>query len=86
MWDMSGATVPATRCKKSFGPPRPEDSLKEVGVEFAIQQSINLLENGVAGIHLYTFNLSNSSVKIFDALRKRGYFPLASPETTAQAA
>ncbi len=82
---MSGAKVPV-KLQDVLRAAGPEDSLKEQGIEFAIQQSIDLLENGVSGIHLYTFNLSNSSVKIFDALRKRGYFPLAAPEAAAQAA
>jgi methylenetetrahydrofolate reductase (NADPH) len=50
------------------------DDLREKGLDFAITQCADLLKNDVAGIHLCTFNMSNSSVKIIEALRKIGYF------------
>lgn len=46
------------------------------GIEYAVQQCQDLLENGVAGLHLYTFNRALSSVRITKALRGQGYFPL----------
>ncbi len=45
------------------------------GIDFAIAQCRDLLENGVAGLHLYTFNRALSSARITKALRGSGYFP-----------
>jgi methylenetetrahydrofolate reductase (NADPH) len=60
------------------------DDVKEQGIEFAVKQSTDLLNNGVGGIHLYTFNLSNSSVSVINRLRKSGFFPQAAePEPQA---
>lgn len=53
----------------------PDEEIRDAGIEYAVKQSIELLANGVAGIHLYTFNLSNSSVPVINRLRKAGYFP-----------
>jgi methylenetetrahydrofolate reductase (NADPH) len=47
----------------------------ERGVEFATAQCIELLENGVAGLHLYCLNKHPSVVKITENLRARGFFP-----------
>jgi methylenetetrahydrofolate reductase (NADPH) len=60
------------------------DSIKDAGVEFAVEQCIDLLANGVVGIHLYTFNLSNSSVKVISALRSKGFFPLSESDSAAE--
>ena len=45
------------------------------GVEFATAQSVELLQNGVAGLHLYCLNKHPSVVKITENLRALGYFP-----------
>ena len=48
----------------------------ERGIEYATNQCRDLLQRGVAGIHLYTFNRATSAVRITKALRSEGYFPV----------
>ncbi len=40
----------------------------EIGVEFAIKQSQDLIDDGVPGIHFYALNRSPACKRIFDAL------------------
>lgn len=40
----------------------------EIGVEYAIQQCQELIDDGVSGIHFYALNRSNACKRIFDAL------------------
>jgi methylenetetrahydrofolate reductase (NADPH) len=51
------------------------------GIEFATEQSRELLDNGIVGVHFYTLNKSKSSVKITDNLRTMGYFPVRRSST-----
>ena len=40
----------------------------EVGVEFAIQQTADLIENGVPGIHYYVLNKSEAAERVLNAV------------------
>ena len=42
------------------------------GIEFAVKQCSDLIDNGVAGLHFYTLNRSNSVVGIMEGLRAEG--------------
>jgi len=44
------------------------------GIDYAIQQSMDLLNHGVAGLHFYTMNRSAASSRVTAALRGHGYF------------
>ncbi|MDE6791829.1 MAG: methylenetetrahydrofolate reductase, partial [Muribaculaceae bacterium] len=41
-----------------------DDDVKEAGIEWAIKQSKELLENGAPGLHFYTMSVSESVRKI----------------------
>jgi 5,10-methylenetetrahydrofolate reductase len=45
-----------------------DDSIRRVGVHWATEQSRDLLDHGVAGIHFYTLNKSNATVEIYRTL------------------
>lgn len=44
-------------------------SLKEAGIDFAIEQILDLLQNGIRGIHIYTMNKPDVAKKIIDGIR-----------------
>lgn len=46
----------------------PED-IKKIGIEFAINQCQQLIDNEVAGLHFFTLNTSTSVSKILDGLK-----------------
>lgn len=46
-----------------------EDAMREVGINYAIRQCRDLLQNGVPGIHFYSLNKSHSVLKIVEGCR-----------------
>ncbi|MBV9849338.1 MAG: methylenetetrahydrofolate reductase [NAD(P)H] [Armatimonadetes bacterium] len=52
------------------------DDIVDRGVQYAHRQCRDLLEHGVPGIHFYTLNRSPSSLRVTEALRADGYFPV----------
>jgi len=44
------------------------DAIRRVGVHWATEQSRDLLDHGACGIHFYTLNQSDATVKIYQAL------------------
>ena len=56
MVSLCGASLPAQFSKvMSRYESRPE-ALRDAGIAYAIDQSVDLISNGVQGIHLYTMN------------------------------
>ena len=53
-----------------------DKEVMERGIDYATAQCRELLQRGVAGLHLYTFNRATSAVRISKALRADGYFPV----------
>ncbi|MFA6866925.1 MAG: methylenetetrahydrofolate reductase [NAD(P)H] [Clostridia bacterium] len=53
---MSGATLPSTLNKSIAKYGENDHAMMDAGIAFATQQIIDLLANGVDGIHLYTMN------------------------------
>ncbi|MDR3709592.1 MAG: methylenetetrahydrofolate reductase [NAD(P)H] [Capsulimonadaceae bacterium] len=52
-----------------------DETIAERGIDFGVEQCADLLDSGVAGLHLYTLNRCTSTTRITDALRARGYLP-----------
>lgn len=71
---MNGQPV-SEKLVKFLGDGTPEE-ISHRGVEYSVAQSRELLENGAAGIHLYTLNKSGAAVKITSGLRALGFFPV----------
>jgi len=74
--DMSGATIPAKLTK--FLGEGDDEVITARGIEYGLSQCIELLDNRVAGLHLYTLNRSNATTSITDELRGLGYLPVRS--------
>lgn len=66
MVTMCGASVPAklSRVMQHYGDDA--DSMREAGIEYAVNQIIELLNHGVRGIHLYTMNNPYVARKIWE--------------------
>ncbi len=76
----NGTTVPADL--EAFLGAGTKAEIVDRGCEYAHRQSRDLLEHGVAGIHFYTLNRA-TSVRVTDALRADGYFPVRRTKKTA---
>jgi methylenetetrahydrofolate reductase (NADPH) len=72
--ELSGCVLPDSMVR-FLSEGRPEE-VTQRGVEFATSQCQDLLKNGIAGIHLYSLNQSQSSARITENLRKLGHFPV----------
>ncbi len=70
--ELSGCLIPDSMVA-FLGAGKPEE-VTQRGVEFATAQCLDLLKNGIAGIHLYSLNQSHSSARITENLRKLGHF------------
>jgi len=44
------------------------DDISEVGKEYAIEQCKDLIKNGIDGLHLYTLNKSEQTIKVIEEL------------------
>jgi methylenetetrahydrofolate reductase (NADPH) len=75
--ELSGCSIPE-RLVSFLSQGRPEDVVSR-GVEFATEQCDDLLKNGIAGIHIYSMNRSQSSTRITDNLRQLNHFPIETP-------
>jgi methylenetetrahydrofolate reductase (NADPH) len=56
-----------------------ETDVNQHGIDWAVNQSEDLLRNGVPGIHIYCLNKYQSALQITQGLRARGYFQTAQP-------
>lgn len=72
---LCGCSIPAKLT--DFLSAGPDDDIVAKGIAYSTAQAQDLLDNEVAGIHLYTLNKSHSSSATIAGLRQRGYFPLA---------
>lgn len=68
---MAGTYIPDSLRQKVMASTDPVD----VGVEYGTQQCMDLLREGVPGIHLYTLNKTLSSRKIVQGVRALGALP-----------
>ncbi|MCJ8328610.1 MAG: methylenetetrahydrofolate reductase [NAD(P)H] [Lentisphaeria bacterium] len=66
MCGMCGSRVPADLLKKIYN--APNDDLRKIGVDWAVEQCVDLLKNKVDGIHFYTLNKSQATRHIFEQL------------------
>jgi len=66
----AGARFPA-RLLKAIDRAEDDDAVTRVGIHHASEQCLDLLNNGVDGIHFYTLNKSNATRKIYASLGLR---------------
>ncbi len=73
---LSGCVIPDKMV--SFLGEGEDNAILERGIDFATRQCLDLLANGISGIHLYCMNRFHSSVRITENLRREGHFPIPS--------
>ncbi|MDX1933765.1 MAG: methylenetetrahydrofolate reductase [NAD(P)H] [Capsulimonadales bacterium] len=66
---MCGAKIPHPLLLKIEAVEQDADAVYEVGVEHATRQCLDLLANGVSGIHFYTLNRSRATADICQTLQ-----------------
>ncbi len=66
---LCGATIPENVVKifEKYAD-NPEET-KKVGIEFATKQCEDLIRNGVKGLHFYTLNKSDATIKIYQNIK-----------------
>lgn len=68
--DMTGTRIPDDLRERMESNKGNRAKVYQTGVDFAIKQCRELLENGAPGIHFYTLNKSRATVEIFEELQK----------------
>lgn len=68
-----GARFPAKLLRALQPCQNDAEMVRHVGIQYALEQCRDLLENDVAGIHFYTLNRSDATRIIFDNLGIRGH-------------
>ncbi|MFQ5482565.1 MAG: methylenetetrahydrofolate reductase [NAD(P)H], partial [Nitrospinaceae bacterium] len=67
---MCGATLPAGLLRRLEAAQGQPEEVSSIGVEHALGQCEKLLAEGAPGIHFYTLNRSNATLKVLDGLKK----------------
>jgi len=62
-----GARFPA-RLQKALSRADSDEHYKNVGVHWATEQVLDLIENNVQGVHFFTLNESKAALRIYDSL------------------
>ena len=66
---LCGATIPERVVQKFEKYQDNLEETKKIGVEFATEQCIDLIKNGVKGLHFYTLNKSDATIKIYQNIK-----------------
>jgi methylenetetrahydrofolate reductase (NADPH) len=72
---MCGAAIPTNLASRLENAKDDKTAQYEIGVEFAIAQCRELIDQGVPGIHLYCLNKSHACTRILEALGHGGVLP-----------
>jgi methylenetetrahydrofolate reductase (NADPH) len=62
-----GARFPA-KLMRAISRAEDDRYVEKVGIQWASQQVMDLLDQGVAGVHFYTLNRSKPTLKIYESL------------------
>ena len=67
---MCGASLSSSLLKKFEGIEDDSEKVRQTGIDYAIEQCHELLENNAPGIHFYTLNRSKATLAILGALKE----------------
>jgi len=68
---MCNALIPATLIEKMEKFNDDQESVAEIGIEYAVSQCEDLISNGAAGLHFYTLNKSGASMRIYNSIKDK---------------
>ena len=63
-----GSRFPATLLKALYTAGNDAKAIRQAGIQYAIHQCQELIDEGVSGLHLYTLNKSNATLTIANSL------------------
>jgi len=66
--EMTSAAFPPELLDKLESNQDNPDKIYQIGIDHAIKQCIDLLEQGAPGLHFYTLNKSRAAVEVFESL------------------
>ncbi len=67
---MCGSTIPAWLMERLEAVQDDPETVRQLGIDHATEQCEDLLQEGAPGIHFYTLNRSNATLKILESLKK----------------
>ncbi|MGN0075755.1 MAG: methylenetetrahydrofolate reductase [Parafannyhessea sp.] len=68
-----GASIPAKVIKRLVAAGDDKDAQREAGIAYACEQLVDLAQNGVDGLHIYTMNRPSIGRATHDCLLEAGY-------------
>jgi methylenetetrahydrofolate reductase (NADPH) len=68
MADLASGTRCPARLLRALARAEDNAHVEKVGIHWATEQVRDLIDNGVRGIHFYTLNRSNATLRIYDSL------------------
>lgn len=69
-----GATIPAQVIKRLAQAGDDKQAQVRAGIDYAVEQMLDLASNGVDGLHVYTMNKPEVARAAYEALKGSGYF------------
>jgi methylenetetrahydrofolate reductase (NADPH) len=66
---MSNAEIPRSFVKDLEKYSGNKDDVAKVGIDYAVRQCEGLLKHGVRGLHFFTLNKSDATLRIYDAIK-----------------
>ncbi len=68
---LCGAKIPDNLLQKLEKFQDNSEEIEKIGIDYAIGQTLELIENGVYGIHFYSMNKSKATIMIYNAIREK---------------
>ncbi len=68
--EMCGSSIPEKLLKKLESYKEDTSAIEAYGIEHALEQCQDLLDNGASGVHFYTLNRSKATQQILESLRE----------------
>ncbi|MCM1546004.1 MAG: methylenetetrahydrofolate reductase [Clostridiales bacterium] len=66
---MCGSTIPIELINMIEVFAKSPDSMREVGINYAVYQICDLIAKGAPGVHIYTMNNADTAIEIFERLK-----------------